>query len=418
MKTPLTSVIGYLQLAKKCCCDKETMANLSIALERAEYCNKLMNDFFELSVIDTDEYSVHMEQIDVSSLLCEQILANYPNFEQKGITPVFGQADQKIYALADRQMLVRVVQNPISNSIKYSNDEVSFAINVKDDIMIAVSNPVSEKIDTEQIFGKFYRSEQSRGGEGMGLGLYICDKFIHRMGGTILAECRWQVRYYHYIAKIEVVMENLKLKRELRMLVLAVLAGMAIGIGGVLYLSVENKVVGALMFTVGLYAICIHGLNLFTGKVGYLVNEPVSYLITLLVIWVGNLCGTYLAAFAVQQTRIKGLSETAKAMCKIKMEDGLSSLFVLAIFCGFLMFIAVEGYRVVKNPVILFMGVASFILCGFEHCIADMFYFSVAGMWSVNAFLRVIIITLGNSLGGILIPLVKKVFASADTSKK
>lgn len=203
-------------------------------------------------------------------------------------------------------------------------------------------------------------------------------------------------------------MEKVKLTRELRVLALAVLAGMAIGIGGVLYLTLENKVVGALMFTVGLYAICAHGLNLFTGKVGYLVNKPVSYLITLLEIWVGNLCGTYLAAFAVRQTRIKGISETAQAMCRIKMQDKFFSLFLLAVFCGFLMFIAVDGYREVKNPVILFMGVAAFILCGFEHCIADMFYFSAAGMWSGGAFLRIIIITLGNSLGGILIPLVKK----------
>ena len=61
-----------------------------------------------------------------------------------------------------------------------------------------------------------------------------------------------------------------------------------------------------------------------------------------------------------------------------------------------------------KNPVILFMGVAAFILCGFEHCIADMFYFSIAKMWSREAFLCILVITLGNSLGGIFIPLAKK----------
>lgn len=190
MKTPLTSVIGYLQLAKKSCIDKETLSNILIALERAEYCNKLINDFFELSVVDTDEYSINLEKVDVSGVLCEQILANYPNFEQKHITPVFRQADRKIYALADRQMLIRVVQNLISNSIKYANEEVTFAINEKDDIILIVSNPVSEEIDTEQIFSKFYQSEQSRGRDGMGLGLYICDKFIRRMGGTILAKCQ------------------------------------------------------------------------------------------------------------------------------------------------------------------------------------------------------------------------------------
>ena len=72
------------------------------------------------------------------------------------------------------------------------------------------------------------------------------------------------------------------------------------------------------------------------------------------------------------------------------------------------MFVAVDGYRSTKNPVILFMGVAAFILCGFEHCIADMFYFSIAKMWSREAFLCILVITLGNSLGGIFIPLTKK----------
>lgn len=204
-------------------------------------------------------------------------------------------------------------------------------------------------------------------------------------------------------------MKYLKFNRVLRMFVLAALAGLAIGIGGVLYLSVDNKIVGALMFTVGLYAICIHGLNLYTGKVGYLVYKPVFYLLDLLIIWLGNLCGTYLAAAMVRQTRIRDISKTAKVMCGAKTADGFLSLFLLAVFCGFLMFIAVDGYRETKNPVILFMGVAAFILCGFEHCIADMFYFSVAGMWSGRVFLRIIIVTLGNSLGGILIPFAKKI---------
>ena len=86
----------------------------------------------------------------------------------------------------------------------------------------------------------------------------------------------------------------------------------------------------------------------------------------------------------------------------------MASLFLLAVFCGFLMFIAVDGYKQSGSPVILFLGVGAFILCGFEHCIADMFYFSVAGMWPAQAAAAVLVITLGNSVGGILIPLAKK----------
>ena len=99
-------------------------------------------------------------------------------------------------------------------------------------------------------------------------------------------------------------------------------------------------------------------------------------------------------------------------MCNNKLNDDYISLFLLGIFCGFLMYASVEGYKTVKNPLILFAGVSAFILCGFEHCIANMFYFSMAGMWSAKAFLCILVITLGNSIGGMLIPLGKKLRSS------
>lgn len=201
------------------------------------------------------------------------------------------------------------------------------------------------------------------------------------------------------------------LRKQIRTFALAVLAGAAIGIGGMVYLSVENKVAGALMFTVGLYTICVHGLNLYTGKIGYLPEQlscgRLDYLMDLFVIWLGNLAGTGLTAAAIAQTRADGMAEAARSVCEPKMKDGLLSLFILAVFCGFLMYVAVDGYRQTKNPAILFMGVAAFILCGFEHCIADMFYFSAAGIWSGRAARRIAVITLGNSAGGVLIPLIK-----------
>lgn len=195
----------------------------------------------------------------------------------------------------------------------------------------------------------------------------------------------------------------------LRMFLLAVIAGFAIGIGGIVFLSIEIKLAGALMFTVGLYTICVHGLNLFTGKVGYLPERTPSYLFDLLVIWLGNLTGTFVTALFALHSRITGISEIAKKMCETKIGDHFFSLLILGILCGFLMYVAVDGYGKTQNPIILFMGVVAFILSGFEHCIADMFYFSVAEMWSVDVLLRILIITLGNALGGMMIPLVKKI---------
>lgn len=198
------------------------------------------------------------------------------------------------------------------------------------------------------------------------------------------------------------------MRKYIHMFGLAVLAGIAIGIGGTVYLSLENKIAGALMFTVGLYTICVHGLNLYTGKAGYLVCQPFSYLADLAVIWCGNLAGTGLAAAAVLHTRLDGIAQLAKTVSQTKIDDRLSGLFLLGIFCGLLMYAAVDGYQKTKCPAILFMGVATFILCGFEHCIADMFYFSLAGVWSGPAMIRILVITLGNTAGGILIPLFKK----------
>lgn len=197
--------------------------------------------------------------------------------------------------------------------------------------------------------------------------------------------------------------------KYVKMFLLAVLAGVAIAIGGVVFLSVENRVVGAVLFSVGLYAVCAHGLNLFTGKVGYLVNEKPKYLLDLLIIWLGNLVGTVLAGCAVLLTRVSTISQRASEMCATKTQDNLLSLLVLGVFCGLLMYIAVEGYKVVNNPLILVACVTAFILCGFEHCIANMFYFTVAKAWSGRTVVCTLVVTLGNSLGGVLIPLVKKI---------
>ena len=73
------------------------------------------------------------------------------------------------------------------------------------------------------------------------------------------------------------------------------------------------------------------------------------------------------------------------------------------------MYVAVDGFKQKGNPVILFLCVSVFILAGFEHCVANMFYFTLAGVWSGRTFIYLFIMTLGNSLGGMLIPAVKKI---------
>lgn len=200
------------------------------------------------------------------------------------------------------------------------------------------------------------------------------------------------------------------MKKNIKMFLLAIGAGLAISIGGTVYLSVDNKIIGSLLFAVGLYAIVLNGLFLYTGKVGYLVvqSDKIEYLGLLAITWLGNLAGTWIGAVAVLNTRIQGIRENAVGICETKLADEPLSIFLLAIFCGILMYIAVDGFKEKENPLILFFCVSVFILSGFEHCIANMFYFSIAGAWSLKTIVYLIIMTLGNSLGGVLIPSLKK----------
>lgn len=189
IRTPLTSVVGYLQLAEKSAENEEQRMNISIALERAKYCTALVNDFFELSVIESNGCEPIMEKIDVNDMLCELILANYPNFEAKNITPYFEDGGKPVYASADTKMLARVIQNLISNGIKYGNSRLDFTLTVDEAVHISVSNPVTENnIDAERIFVKFYQTSSSRSTSGAGIGLYICRQFVEAMNGSITAD--------------------------------------------------------------------------------------------------------------------------------------------------------------------------------------------------------------------------------------
>lgn len=201
-----------------------------------------------------------------------------------------------------------------------------------------------------------------------------------------------------------------------RVFLSALLAGVCIGLGGTVFLSLENRTVGAVLFTVGLFVICTMGLHLFTGKVCYVLERDAAYALDLPVIWLGNLAGTGLLALLERCTRIgPALAEKAAGLCETKLGDGLGSIFLLAVFCNMMIYIAVEGFN--RNPhelgkyLALFFGVVVFILCGYEHCVANMYYFSVAGAWSGKALLYLLVMTLGNAAGGVVFPVLRRCLA-------
>lgn len=199
----------------------------------------------------------------------------------------------------------------------------------------------------------------------------------------------------------------------------ALLAGTCIALGGTIFLRLKDtfpgsNVAGTFLFAIGLVTICSRGYNLFTGKACYLLEQQSKggYLLFLLLVWLGNLCGTCLLAGIELLTGIgSGLQETARGMVSAKMEASLLSLFFLGFVCNICIFIAVDGYK--NNPheigkyLSILMGVMVFILCGTEHSVADMYYWAVSGFLTElpgQSLLRLVVISLGNACGGLLLP--------------
>ena len=202
-----------------------------------------------------------------------------------------------------------------------------------------------------------------------------------------------------------------------------ILAGIMIAIGGTVYLMVSSKELGAILFAIGLFVIVVNGLNLFTGKVGYIINYSHSYLGEVLLTLLGNFIGTLLTGGILLNTRISAvLNVKASKLVEVKLNDNYLSIFTLAIFCGILMYLAVNGYKTIKDPLgkylAVFLGVSVFILSGFEHCVANMYYFTVAKAWSLHSLTFMLVMILGNAVGAVLFAFSEKIYKNLNLNKK
>ena len=198
----------------------------------------------------------------------------------------------------------------------------------------------------------------------------------------------------------------------LKCFIRAILAGMAISIGCCVYLGVwsfnpAERWIGAILFSIGLFTVFTFGLDLYTGKVGYLFDNKPAFAVDLLVIIIGNfvgcaICGFMLPADAFANNVVPNLVDP-----KLAMTDYFR-IFSKGVFCGVLMFIAADYYKQKQKYLGAILAVPVFILAGFEHSIADMFYFCSAGAYNMEALIFIIIVAFGNLVGGVIIPVCRK----------
>ena len=199
----------------------------------------------------------------------------------------------------------------------------------------------------------------------------------------------------------------------------AILAGIMISFGGAVFLAcaaAENKALGAILFSLGLSVILIMGFLLFTGKTAYLFDNKPSYIPYLLTIWLGNILGCMLMGWLVQVAK-PDLAETAAKLCESKLTQTPWQTIILGALCGILVYIAVDYFRsdddkkALPKYLLVFTCVPAFILCGFEHSVADMFYFaasSVYSLYTLQGIVYILLVSAGNLIGAVVFRLIKK----------
>ncbi len=197
-------------------------------------------------------------------------------------------------------------------------------------------------------------------------------------------------------------------------------AGASIGFGGFLYILMVflipgegGKVLGSLLFTVGLFTVCSLSLHLYTGKIGliYEKKQEKEFYLSLPIMLIGNAIGAiglgYLCFFIFNEMEIfQSAINTSNVRLSLYTFDDYLSCMIKSALCGLCVYLAVKSFAYKKISVVgtllLVLFVFIFVYSGFQHCIANMFYFSFSNSWGWEAVVNLLFCILFNSIGPVI----------------
>ena len=220
--------------------------------------------------------------------------------------------------------------------------------------------------------------------------------------------------------------------KYLKVLLFGVFAGLAIGLGSLAftvtsaYLTGEGgKMFASCLFSIGLILVCVLGLQLYTGKIGVVFDDRVKFkenVIALPIMLVGNAIGAFGLGILCHFI-FMNVPEVANKIAAISVGKVDSPTVLLqGIFCGALVYIAVYCFKQFQNWGMKIIGiivaVTLFVYCGFQHCIANMFYFGMAFDWNINMLWNLLIVILTNSVGALLVRCIVHLTAIIATPKE
>lgn len=190
IRTPLTAINGYLELFEKVELSEEETRWFSIIRERTDNLKELAEDLFSYSVACTDAESLKLEKLCINEELENALAGFYGAFKSEGIEPEIEITEQPVYRMLDRKAFGRIVNNLLSNALKYSGGDLK--VSLSDAGIISISNHATklENTDVARLFDRFYTIQTAKGSTG--LGLSIARMLTEKLGGEIKASLEHQ----------------------------------------------------------------------------------------------------------------------------------------------------------------------------------------------------------------------------------
>lgn len=206
LRTPLTSILGYIQFMESSdVSEVEKQEYLAIAKSRTKRLQMLLNDFFDLSVIEHTDFELKWEKVDMNELISEVLLGFYDRFNERSLEPLIQLPNEKILLSGDESAIKRVVENLLGNAAAHANGPVWVRLEKQEEtVTFSVSNHARHltQKDVGKLFDRFYTSDPARSGKGTGLGLSIARSLMQKMEGALTAElqaellimkCEWKL---------------------------------------------------------------------------------------------------------------------------------------------------------------------------------------------------------------------------------
>ena len=190
IKTPLTSIINYVDLLEKPHTEEEQKAYVEVLSRQSQRLKKLIDDLMEMSKASTGNIQVEIGEIDAVEAVTQALGEFSDKLTAAGLTPVFHQSEENIMLLADGRLLWRAMSNVLSNAVKYALPGTRLYVDVsatQDKAIISVKNISGAQlnISAEELMERFVRGDSSRNTEGSGLGLNIAKSLMELQKGQL-----------------------------------------------------------------------------------------------------------------------------------------------------------------------------------------------------------------------------------------